>query len=71
MIMENRIPILERDQFSGQYVFIRETLEKCVRLSYYDRIKPLLPQEFIDSEIFSKTAPCTNYKYQNNDFGGK
>jgi len=63
------IPILEKDPFSGQYVFIRETLEKCVRLSYYDRIKPLLPQEFTESDIFSKTAPCTNYKYQNNDFG--
>ncbi|ORX59900.1 ARM repeat-containing protein [Piromyces finnis] len=63
------IPILEKDPLSGQYVFIRETLEKCIRLSYYDRIKPLLPQEFTESDIFSKTAPCTNYKYQNNDFG--
>jgi len=63
------IPILEKDQSSGQYVFIRETLEKCVRLSYYGRIKPLLPPEFIESDIFSKTEPCTNYKYQNNDFG--
>jgi len=61
--------ILEKDPSSGQYVFIRETLEKCVRLSYYDRIKPLLPPEFIESDIFSKTGPCTNYKYQNNDFG--
>jgi len=63
------IPILDKDPSSGQYVFIRETLERCVRLSYYDRIKPLLPQEFIESDIFSKTGPCTNYKYQNNDFG--
>lgn len=54
---------LEPDQSSGRFVFIKETLEKCVRLSYYDRIKGSVPPSFI-GQLLPATAPGPRFKYE-------
>lgn len=56
-------------------VFVREVLERCVRLSYYDRIKATLPPSFKEvSTVFWETAPRPNFKYEqptpNGEFDG-
>ncbi|KAI9279792.1 MIF4G like-domain-containing protein [Sporodiniella umbellata] len=46
---------------SQQFCFLKEVLEKEIRLSYYDRIKSMLPENF---HIFlSESAPSPQFKY--------
>ncbi|KAL5038717.1 hypothetical protein BDV3_001940 [Batrachochytrium dendrobatidis] len=57
--------VLQKDPLSAQFVFVRETLEHCVRLSYYDRIKNVIPENFEKHGlIFPQSAPSFDYKYE-------
>jgi nuclear cap-binding protein subunit 1 len=49
---------------SMQYVFVRFTLEKLVRLSYYDRVAPTLPEEF-KTMLPENVRP--NFKFADSD----
>src|SRR5271156_794033 len=55
---ECRIPDLELDDASPKKVFIRETIEKVVRLSYPHRIESSLPENY--SVIFPRTPNFEN-----------
>lgn len=44
-------------------VFIRETLEKLIRLSYYERVKAALPQKF--HAFLPPTPPGPDFEYKN------
>lgn len=46
-----------------QYSFIRETLEKEIRLSYYERIKTSIPEEFL--VMIPQAAPAPEFQYKN------
>ncbi|KAJ3178861.1 Nuclear cap-binding protein subunit 1 [Gaertneriomyces sp. JEL0708] len=48
---------------SGQVVFVRETLERCIRLSYYDRVKGMIPEHWPGSNVFPASAPHPEYRY--------
>ncbi|TPX36634.1 hypothetical protein SmJEL517_g01308 [Synchytrium microbalum] len=57
--------VLIKDDSSSQMVFAREVLERCVRLSYYDRIKATLPASYKDvATVFYQQAPRPNFKYE-------
>ncbi|KAJ2995348.1 Component of the cap-binding complex (CBC) [Globomyces sp. JEL0801] len=61
----NREFVLDENTSSGQFVFIRETLQKCVRLAYYDRIKNSIPESFeTHGKIFPTSAPSFHFKFQ-------
>src|SRR5688500_14560014 len=47
---------------SAKFVFIRETLEKCVRLSYYERVCGTVPESFV-GVFLPLAAPTTNFKF--------
>ncbi|CAG8593221.1 11794_t:CDS:10 [Ambispora gerdemannii] len=53
--------VLELDPLHPQLCFVRETLEKIIRYSYYERIKTTLPEEFL--AIFPPSEPTTNFRY--------
>ncbi|KAF9903314.1 Nuclear cap-binding protein subunit 1 [Lobosporangium transversale] len=44
-------------------VFIRETLEKTIRLSYFERIREALPEEF--QKMIPAEAPGPSWKFEN------
>ncbi|KAF9998965.1 Component of the cap-binding complex (CBC) [Entomortierella chlamydospora] len=46
----------------SQSIFIRETLEKTIRLSYYERIKEPLPEEF--HKFIPAEAPGPSWKFE-------
>jgi nuclear cap-binding protein subunit 1 len=50
------------DPISPQACFVRETLEKEVRLSYYERIKTTVPDEF--HALISPVAPGPDFEYK-------
>ncbi|KAI9476184.1 MAG: armadillo-type protein [Benjaminiella poitrasii] len=54
--------VLSLDPNHPQVCFIRETLEKEIRLSYYDRIKSVIPDEF--HTFVSPYAPAPNFAYK-------
>ncbi|CEP08839.1 hypothetical protein [Parasitella parasitica] len=54
--------VLALDPYHPQTCFIRETLEKEIRLSYYERIKSILPEEF--HVLVPSTAPAPNFAYK-------
>ncbi|KAF9932161.1 Component of the cap-binding complex (CBC) [Mortierella alpina] len=45
-----------------QAVFIRETLEKTIRLSYYERIKEAIPEDF--HKFMPEEAPGPTWKFE-------
>ena len=52
------------DLNSGKSVFVRETLAQCIQLSYYDRIKSVLPQEYLkNGNIFPAQEPGFDFKF--------
>ncbi|KAI9205151.1 armadillo-type protein [Polychytrium aggregatum] len=55
-----------QDPTSAQFVFIRETLERCIRLSYYERVKEAVPESFQSGEfpIFPSEAPAPVFVYE-------
>jgi nuclear cap-binding protein subunit 1 len=54
--------VLKLDPLHPQSCFIRETLEKEIRLSYYERIKSILPEEF--HALVPATAPAPNFAFK-------
>ncbi|KAG0190907.1 Component of the cap-binding complex (CBC) [Apophysomyces sp. BC1034] len=56
---------VELDPNHPQYSFIRETLEKEIRLSYYERIKTSLPEEFL--VMIPQEAPGPVFEYKDAD----
>ncbi|KAI9135877.1 MIF4G like-domain-containing protein [Paraphysoderma sedebokerense] len=46
---------------SQRKFFIKTTLEKCIRLAYYDRIKQSLPESF--HGFIPTSEPSSNYRY--------
>ncbi|CAO3576982.1 unnamed protein product [Absidia cylindrospora] len=53
--------VLAYDTMHPQVCFIRETIEKEIRLSYYDRIKTSLPTEF--HALAPPQAPAPHFSY--------
>eukprot|EP00842_Homolaphlyctis_polyrhiza_P003640 jgi/Hompol1/4277/HPOL_003575-RA len=59
------ISVLDKDPSSAQFVFVRETLERCIRLAYFDRIKNSVPEAFEKhSVIFPASAPSFKFKFE-------
>lgn len=54
--------MLNLDTNHPQVCFIRETLEKETRLSYYERIKSIIPAEF--HPLIPATAPGPDFEYK-------
>ncbi|KAG2230494.1 hypothetical protein INT48_009869 [Thamnidium elegans] len=54
--------VLRLDPNHPQVCFIRETLEKETRLSYYERIKSILPTEFYT--LIPAAAPGPDFEYK-------
>lgn len=54
--------VLTLDPNHPQACFIRETLEKETRLSYYDRVKSFIPEEF--HTLIPTTAPGPDFEYK-------
>ncbi|KAJ3255331.1 Nuclear cap-binding protein subunit 1 [Boothiomyces macroporosus] len=60
--------VLDADPTCGKFVFVRETLQNCVRLAYYDRIKNSIPESFeLHGQIFSTSAPSFLFSFQESD----
>jgi nuclear cap-binding protein subunit 1 len=56
--------LLSEPEHSKQFIFVRETLEKCIRLAYFDRIKNSIPETFEQhSGIFPATSPTFSYTF--------
>ncbi|CAG8720387.1 3359_t:CDS:10, partial [Cetraspora pellucida] len=56
---------LQLDPLHPKVCFIRETLEKTIRYSYYDRIRSTIPEEFL--VLFPTAEPTTNFRYEDPD----
>ncbi|CAG8539323.1 2155_t:CDS:10, partial [Scutellospora calospora] len=56
---------LQLDPLHPKVCFIRETLEKTIRYSYYDRIRSTIPEEFFT--LFPTAEPSTNFRYEDPD----
>ena len=54
------------DVDTAKFNFIRETLQKTIRLSYYDRIKDTLPESFKTSPVFPSDPPSIIFAYGEN-----
>jgi hypothetical protein len=52
-----------QDKDAVQYIFVKEVLEKLVRLAYHDRIKGTLPESFLDDQLFPSKARDANFKF--------
>lgn len=48
---------------SMKFVFLKECLGSCVRFGYYDRVKTMLPEAYLNTTVFPTHAPRVNYKY--------
>lgn len=58
--------VLDQDEHAMQFIFVRETLQKCIRLAYYDRIKNSIPETFeTHGKIFPTSAPSFSFSFQN------
>ena len=55
-----RIGDLELDDAAPKKVFLRETIDKEVRLSYLERIQRTLPEEYFD--VFPGKADVDDWK---------
>lgn len=56
--------MLSVEQDSACFVFIRETIERCIRLAYWERIQGTIPESFADNEaVFPRQTPGPNYKF--------
>lgn len=63
--------VLAQDATSSQFVFVRETLQVCIRLSYYDRIKNSVPESYeIHGSIFPMSAPTFTFQYVDGETAG-
>lgn len=57
--------VLKQETTSAQFVFVREVLEKCIRLAYFDRIKNCIPEGFEKhGSIFPSSAPSYVFRYE-------
>lgn len=46
---------------SAKYIFVREVLERTMRLSYYEKIQKSVPNQFYS---LLPEKPIPNYKYE-------
>ncbi|KAG1462785.1 hypothetical protein G6F56_005438 [Rhizopus delemar] len=53
------------DSLAPQSCFVREVLEKEIRLSYYERIKSMIPENL--HTLIPETAPSPHFKFNNTD----
>lgn len=59
------------DADTGKVVFVRETLRQCIQLSYYDRVKSVLPQEYMENgQVFPSQEPGFEFKYSDASSSG-
>ncbi|KAI9311540.1 armadillo-type protein [Dichotomocladium elegans] len=57
--------ILNLEPDHPQVIFTRETLEKMIRLSYYERVKSLIPDVFY--KLIPSQSPAPSFAYQSSD----
>ena len=55
---EDWLPALEKEQDHPQKCFLKDVLDRCISLSYYDKIQKILPQEF---KLTLPPAPASNF----------
>ncbi|KAI9099397.1 armadillo-type protein [Phlyctochytrium arcticum] len=57
-------PVLSVEPDSACFVFVRETLESCVRLSYWERIHGSVPESFAKNPaVMAQSAPHSSFKF--------
>ncbi|KAI8992033.1 armadillo-type protein [Mycotypha africana] len=56
------LPLVQQQPNHPQVCFLRETLEKVIRLSYYERIKAILPEELYP--LISPQAPAPEFAFK-------
>lgn len=68
----SNIRVFALDEYdSGKMVFLRETLLQCIQLSYYDRVKSVLPPEYMNhSHVFPNQEPGFDFKYSDASSAG-
>jgi nuclear cap-binding protein subunit 1 len=54
----------DTDADSPKCKFVRETLVRCMRLAYHQRIVDVLPESMRESERLVPVAPKPTYKYE-------
>jgi len=54
---------LNLDKNSGRYIFLRESLDRLIRLTYFDRIKAEVPESFSESGILGPSQRSIDFKY--------
>ncbi|KAJ3150102.1 Nuclear cap-binding protein subunit 1 [Geranomyces michiganensis] len=60
--------VLQVERESMSFVFVRETLERAVRLAYWERVQGTIPASFAEcKDVFPQQAPRTNFKYEEGD----
>jgi nuclear cap-binding protein subunit 1 len=60
--------VLDQDRSSMQFVFVREALNKCVRLAFHERIKNSIPESFeAHGRIFPSSPPDFHFLYTDSE----
>lgn len=58
---EDWLPALEKEQDHPQRCFLKDVLDRCISLSYYEKIQMILPQEFKPT---LPPTPTSNFVYE-------
>ncbi|KAI0227944.1 Nuclear cap-binding protein subunit 1 [Massospora cicadina] len=53
--------VLDAEKFDLQRILVKETLGKLLRLSYYDRVKPTIPESFLP--LFLERSPEPQFSF--------
>jgi nuclear cap-binding protein subunit 1 len=56
--------VLKQKETSGQFVFVREVFEKCIKLAYFNRIRDNIPEPMATHHaLFPASAPTFTFRY--------
>jgi hypothetical protein len=64
-LTKHRDYILSNKEETPRVYFIKEAIEKCIRLSYFERIQKTLPEDF---QSFLPNKPAPNFKYDSGTY---
>lgn len=60
----NRAPDMNVSTKHPKRVFVKRTVELEIRLSYYDRVKNMMPPVLLDTGVVAEDAPSASYAYE-------